>query len=438
MKTIVFPNNAMSFSALKAVLAFLFFLAFSHAELSCTVVNTGSCAGTVVAGLSNASNSHGDSSGSYPNVVCCTEQYSGVLGTSCSVGHERNVTLFRLSDATNAHAELNNQSNYGTNVCLSYTANVSMGYGPSCDAYDTCVASISGDTNAHVGNCTAYATKICATTKNLTLRMTQGEGASVSLSSSANLTVNLFDEGMRAFPSGVSGTIWVEKSTGIWDGGHSCTTDSNGNCSASFTPDCTYASGTLKVKGGPLGDLFYRNKNSSTISITADMGAKCADTVTFSIETNLNGNGGDAVDVDGKGAGFYNPPDLYRRYACLGDTSISGNPVLALMYAGDQLKYIEATAGNSFAMKMSQFETRNKFILAVTDGGCGKIRGRSQNIEAGSLLAISDALAAAASSIQISLSYPGIDIVGDFSKSGTFTITLQKNQTNVTQIIARD
>ncbi|MBI4019080.1 MAG: hypothetical protein HY364_02405 [Candidatus Aenigmarchaeota archaeon] len=424
----------------KTLMMFLFFISFSHAELSCTVVNTGSCSGTVVAGISDTSNAHADSSGSYPKVLCCTEQYSGTLGTSCAIDHERNVTLFKLSASTNAHAELNNQTNYNTNVCLSYTGNISMGYASSCDAYDTCVASISGNTNGHVGNCDAYATKICATTKNLTLRVTQGQGALAASASYApiNITVNFYDEGMRIFPSGVSGIIWVEKSPGVWDDGHACTTDANGNCSVSFLPDCTYSGGMRNVRGGPWADSFYRDKNSSSVNITLDIEARCADTITFSIEANLNGNGGDTVSVDGRGAGFYNPPGLSRRYACIQDTSIAGSPVLAMIYAGDALKYINVTSGSSFVLKMSQFQTGNKFILGVTDGGCGRISDRSPDIESGSLAAISDFIATAANNIQIALSYPGIDIVGEFSKAGTFTVTLQKNQTNVTQIIARD
>lgn len=62
--------------------------------------------------------------------------------------------------------EQNTQLNYANNACISVSGggSVSVGYqDTNCDGFDTTLGSMSGITNAHVGDSTAYTTKICAT-----------------------------------------------------------------------------------------------------------------------------------------------------------------------------------------------------------------------------------------------------------------------------------
>jgi len=111
--------------------------------------------------LSSTSNAHAGTAGgsSYGNVVCC----GGVtgLGTDCSGTYD---TVLTLSTADNAHVASDASYPEGEPVCLSVGAggSVDCTYGPDCGD-DECVATVSGDSNAHVADCGAgaYATKVC-------------------------------------------------------------------------------------------------------------------------------------------------------------------------------------------------------------------------------------------------------------------------------------
>ena len=131
-------------------------------SLSCSVAPV--CSGTTVFKISDLSNAHAElaSESNYPNLVCC-QSSSYVLGTSCASGY----TLLKLSDITNAHVEENIYSNYLNDACLSSgTGTLSCAYvsGDCFSAgYDACVATISSDTNAHVADCVTdpYVIRIC-------------------------------------------------------------------------------------------------------------------------------------------------------------------------------------------------------------------------------------------------------------------------------------
>ncbi len=134
--------------------------------LSCSVTTAAACTGTVIWRMSASTNAHAElpdqSTAAYANnVVCCT----GVtgLGNLCSGTF---ATALKLSGATNAHVEQNTQVNYVNNACLSVPSggSVSVGYqAANCFGFDTTLGSMTGVTNAHVGDGSAYTTKICAT-----------------------------------------------------------------------------------------------------------------------------------------------------------------------------------------------------------------------------------------------------------------------------------
>ena len=145
------------------------FASFHYAiagSLSCSVTTSAACTGTVLYRMSGATNAHAElpsqSNAAYnSNVVCCTN----VIGLSNSCA-STTATALKLSSTTNGHAEQNSQVNYPDNACISVPSggSVSIGYqATNCTGFDTTLGSIATTTNAHVGDATAYTTKICAT-----------------------------------------------------------------------------------------------------------------------------------------------------------------------------------------------------------------------------------------------------------------------------------
>ncbi|KUK49842.1 MAG: hypothetical protein XD75_0167 [Parcubacteria bacterium 33_209] len=95
----------------------------------------------------------------YSNKVCCE---GSSLSNECLGG----TAVLNLYDVTNAHVEKNTQTYYSNSVCLSgLLKNITCSYASDCltlgEDY-VCLASIpAGDTNLHVGDCSAYSTKVC-------------------------------------------------------------------------------------------------------------------------------------------------------------------------------------------------------------------------------------------------------------------------------------
>jgi hypothetical protein len=152
---------------LSIVISLVFFENTSHAgTLSCSITTAAACTDTVILRMSGSSNAHAElpsqANGNYDgNVICC----SGVtgLGNSCSGTYE---TVLKLSGTSNAHVEQNSQVNYANNACMSVPSGgtVTVGYqATNCGGFDTTLGSINSTTNSHVGDGSAYSTKICAT-----------------------------------------------------------------------------------------------------------------------------------------------------------------------------------------------------------------------------------------------------------------------------------
>lgn len=145
--------------------SFLFYgVKVSAGTLSCSVTTAAACTGTVIWRMSGATNAHAElpsqSTAAYnSNVVCCNSVTG--LGNSCSGIF---ATALKLSGVTNAHVQ--QSGTYAQSACISVPAGgtVSVGYQASnCTGFDTTLGSMTGTTNAHVGNTTAYTTKICGT-----------------------------------------------------------------------------------------------------------------------------------------------------------------------------------------------------------------------------------------------------------------------------------
>jgi len=134
-------------------------------SLTCSV--KASCSGSEVAvfRMWSTSNAHAGTvdGSSYENVVCCSGPAG--LGTDCSGVHDTVLFLSAADNADNAHVASYN-SGYPTEVCLSTTTEeaVDCAYGGVCGFGHTCLATISGSTNAHVADCDGaddYGTKVC-------------------------------------------------------------------------------------------------------------------------------------------------------------------------------------------------------------------------------------------------------------------------------------
>ena len=107
--------------------------------------------------ISSQTNAHAEDyngASAYPEEICWAEE-----GTHTCNGSN---TVLRLSSPTNAHVEQANQANYINEICF---GDLTCTYKANCGAGETCIATISSTTNAHVSSlCSgagSYPTKVC-------------------------------------------------------------------------------------------------------------------------------------------------------------------------------------------------------------------------------------------------------------------------------------
>ncbi len=161
--------------------------------------------------------------------------------------------------------------------------------------------------------------------------------------------------------------------------------------------------------------------------------------VSFLLEFNISGNANDAVFVDNFTAlNQYRPSSLVNYYTCLQDSSIANTPTFGIIFAGVSLNYINISSGNSYVMRVSQDIPGNEFILPVTQNNCTVISAKMPQIsQFGKALQPFVLVSEVVNAIELSLNYPAIDIAGDFDRTGSFTLNIEKNQTNENQIIIK-
>ncbi|MDI6738517.1 MAG: hypothetical protein QME12_08480 [Nanoarchaeota archaeon] len=131
--------------------------ASASAQMQCSVVPFNSCPQTSVKVIGMTSLSQGGSHASIPSdqtnalAACC----SGVEGLS--VNYASQGADIYLTSARDSHVSRVSGEN-GIKI-----NRVSCGYFNSCENYDACVFSISGDRDAHISDCGNYAfsTKLC-------------------------------------------------------------------------------------------------------------------------------------------------------------------------------------------------------------------------------------------------------------------------------------
>jgi hypothetical protein len=148
-------------------------------------------------------------------------------------------------------------------------------------------------------------------------------------------------------------------------------------------------------------------------------------TVTFILGTNATDT--ERAAVDEKSAGFYWPYELNKYFACVEDAGVTNTPTFGIVFSGQQLNYIEIeNTTTNYILRMSQIEEDNKFLLPATVGGCSNIGSKLP------MFTLSPFVPGAeqANSIEMFLSYPFVDIIGNYQKSGKISVVLEKNNTN--------
>lgn len=264
--------NLKKYSQILAVKFFLLGIIFLASEtaqagtLSCTVAS--SCpTGTVILKMYNTVNTHAElsSQSNYSQLVCC----SGVtgLGNSCSGTY---AIAAKLYSATNAHVEQGTLSNYFNDACISVASgSISLGYqSNNCTGYDTTLASISGTTNAHIGDANAFTTKICATASGSAGSVATDivdAGGSPVVSPSVPFSASMFnwsslqstatlgttDQKIRVTSTNANWTVAVSATSGptaVWNSGGN-NYDFNGLASAGRL-QVDASSGTVTPQGG--------------------------------------------------------------------------------------------------------------------------------------------------------------------------------------------
>jgi hypothetical protein len=138
--------------------------------------------------------------------------------------------------------------------------------------------------------------------------------------------------------------------------------------------------------------------------------------ITISIEMSINGS---------------ESGEQGMRYSCINDASVSGDPFFSLIFAGT--KFVSSGFFGNI-IELTQESKGNKFLIAATGGGCNTVRARAGDINE----MVSDPYAGFIEHrfpTEMILKYTGMDIVGNFFRSGVFSLNLKKSATDDLQII---
>jgi len=247
---------------------FLFFLSADSAEaaLNCSIASSCGSPNVTVLRMSALTNSHAElpSQTNYNNYICC----GGVTGLGNNCGAANKAVVLKLSAPTNAHLEKNTGTAYsGNNACLSapsgyavdcsYTAANCSDLGPNYVQ----LACISGDTNAHVDNCSVYSTKVCCA---VTSTITCGINVPSSGLAEEWILINVSSsQGAIESVKFSSDNIFNGSPDGSWDGPYDWNV-SSGNWDAvsktmkwSFTEAGSYEVWAEVIGSGGLTDSDY-------------------------------------------------------------------------------------------------------------------------------------------------------------------------------------
>ena len=155
-----------------AVIFFGHSYATVSAGLNCSIIESASCSNADLLYFRNDSsgyyNAHAQlpSNGTYPFTLCCDAlAVNDTIDNTCG-----DAVFLVLNKTSNSHVQRTTRNEYSNNVCInSVNGNVTCGYyNSSCPTNYTCLTSMASSetadynqTNAHVGSCDEYITKVC-------------------------------------------------------------------------------------------------------------------------------------------------------------------------------------------------------------------------------------------------------------------------------------
>lgn len=152
-------------------------------------------------------------------------------------------------------------------------------------------------------------------------------------------------------------------------------------------------------------------------------------TVAFLLNLNISGQANDIAYVDTLTAlGLYRPIELNKYFTCIEDAAIASTPTFGIVSSGEQMNYIELrnSTVNSYILRVSELQEGNKFLLPVTTGGCAGIGSQLPLPQLTPFVAIGGV----SDAVQMVLSFPFTDIVGNFQRTGKLSVIFEKNDTN--------
>lgn len=179
---------------------------------------------------------------------------------------------------------------------------------------------------------------------------------------------------------------------------------------------------------GVLGSSSSTSNKLCVGYLCFEVGAEGEVTVTFLLETNLSGTSNDQafVSVDNT-TGLYRANQITKFYTCIQDTSLADSPVIGIIFAGTNFNYARLDNGTSFAMRVSQAQAGNRFVVPFTSGGCTTISNNYPiTLTVVPFVPTSDVINA----VEMLINYP-INIVGSFERTGSFTLILERNETDI-------
>lgn len=167
--------------------------------------------------------------------------------------------------------------------------------------------------------------------------------------------------------------------------------------------------------------------------ICIDFGPKSEEVlVAFVLEANISGTANDTIVIDNSTSpGLFKKSDISRYFACIQDTSLTSSPLIGIIYGGSgDFRYVKVDPGASFNIRLVQEQAGNRFIIPVTSTGCDVVKNKLPlsvpSIFTLPFVSFDDLFDA----IELAITYP-IDFVGNFERTGTFTLTLEKNETQI-------
>lgn len=297
---------------------------------------------------------------------------------SCSMSSACTHTeILHLSNFTNAHSEIKNYSYYTEQkICC----------------YDSEGSAI---------------TNICNGTGHFRL---------FSLSNGTNAHADL--TGDRSYPIGVC----INTDAGWIECGYKSSCSGFDTCVASISKYELGRSTSLHIGSCTLDPYTIK------VCCSIDRGY----TVKFVLDMKIADN--DIMETESNSTGFFRQGDMNHYYTCIENPGLAETPTFGMLFSGNKIFFMNAT---EHRVEMKQAFSGNSFIIPITRHNCTVIENRTGDLDTFGIITrpFVAFMPFRLYPTEILLSYPGIDLVGDFSKSGAFDIVLERNESETSQII---